>query len=68
MPWSVFIRKCQEVRVTYRPTLTFSVLTNPQHIPVNVGDDGVCIHRKFGLERERLVAIKQRHTEHTLKT
>ena len=54
--------------VTYRPTLTVSILTNPQHIPMNIGNDGVRIHDKFSLGRGQLVAVKQWRTEHTLKT
>ena len=54
--------------VTYCLTLMANVLTEPRYAPENIGEDGGSVQIKFGLERDKSVAAKQRHAEHTLKT
>ena len=45
-----------------------NVLTDPRYALKNIGNDGVSVQNKFGLESDKSVATKHRHAEHTLKT
>ena len=53
---------------TYRPILTANVPADSRHPLENIGDDGVSVQDKFGLESEKSAATEQKHVEHTLKT
>ena len=53
---------------TYRSILTANVPTNSRHPLENIGDDGVSVQDKLGLEREKSAATEQKHVERTLKT
>ena len=52
----------ERMSVTYRPILTVGNLAHFQHVLMYVGNDGVSIHSELGLKREKLAAVKQRHT------
>ena len=54
--------------VTYWLNLIASALTEPRYALENIGEDGGSVQIKFGLERDKSVAAKYRHAEHTLKT
>ena len=54
--------------VTYWLILIANALTEPRYALENIGEDGGSVQIKFGLERDKSVAPKQRHAEHTLKT
>ena len=53
---------------TYCLILIVDVLADPRYALKNIGNDGVSVQNKFGLERDKSVATKQRHAERTLKT
>ena len=53
---------------TYCLILIVNVLAEPRCALRIIGSDGVSVQKKFGLERDKSVAIKQRRAERTLKT
>ena len=53
---------------TYCLILTINVLAEPRYVLKNIGSDRVSVQKKFGLERDKSVAIKQRRAERTLRT
>ena len=46
---------------------TANSLADFRYVSADIGNDGVSVQDKFGLERDKSVATKRRHTEHTLK-
>ena len=53
---------------TYCLILVVNVLADPRYTLKNIGNDGVSVQNKLGLERDKSVTTKRRHAEHTLKT
>ena len=53
---------------TYCLILTANILADLRCVPENIGNDGMSVQNKFGLERDKSAVTKQRHAEHTLKT
>ena len=52
---------------TYRPAPTVNVLADPRYALKNIGNNGVSVQNKFGLENKSVTA-KHKHAELTLKT
>ena len=53
---------------TYCLILIVNVLADPRYALKNIGNDGMSVQNKLGLERDKSVVTRQRHAEHTLKT
>ena len=53
---------------TYCLILTANILADFRYALEDIGNDGVSVQIEFGLERDKSVATKERHIEHTLKT
>ena len=53
---------------TYCLILIVDVLADPRYALENIGNDGMSVQNKLGLERGKSAATKQRHAELTLKT
>ena len=58
----------KSTQATYHLVLTASTLMNFRHALTDIGNDGVGIQSKLGLEKEKSVANEQKKTERTLKT